>query len=164
MKPAFPRAHDHGVCQSGALHSAEHLAGERGVRFTKLRRRVLEIVLASHRPMGAYDVLKELAPAKAAPPTVYRALDFLVRQGFVHRIDSRNAYIGCFAPERRHRSHFLICSQCGRAAEIENAQLASALAQAADAAGFAVQRETVEISGVCSECGRFSSSKPGPSA
>ena len=162
MKQAFPHSHDHDACQSGALHSAEHLAGERGVRFTKLRRRVLEIVLASHRPMGAYDVLKELAPAKAAPPTVYRALDFLLAQGFVHRIDSLNAYIGCFAPERRHRSHFFICSQCGRAAEIENDALTAALAQAADAAGFAVQRETVEISGLCSECGR--SSKPGPSA
>lgn len=146
--------HDHGPCQRDALHAAEHLAGERGVRFTTLRRRVLEIVLASHRPMGAYDVLKELAPARAAPPTVYRALDFLLAQGFVHRINSLNAYIGCFSPERRHRSHFLICRRCGRAAEIENDALAKALANAADAAGFAVQRETVEISGECSECRR----------
>jgi Fur family zinc uptake transcriptional regulator len=156
MKNAFPHAHDHHRCQSSALEAAETLAAKRGVRLTPLRRRVLEIVLESHRPMGAYDVLKELSPAKPAPPTVYRALDFLLAQGFVHRIDSLNAYIGCFSPERRHRSHFLLCSRCGRAAEIDDDALVAALAHAARAANFAVQRETVEISGLCSECGSSS--------
>jgi len=153
MKNIFPRAHDHKSCQTSALHAAETLAEKRGVRLTPLRRRVLEIVLMSHRPMGAYDVLKELSPEKPQPPTVYRALDFLLAQGFVHRIDSLNAYIGCFSPERRHRSYFLLCSRCGRAAEIDDDALVTALGHAAHAANFAVQRETVEISGLCSECG-----------
>jgi Fur family transcriptional regulator, zinc uptake regulator len=152
MKNVFPRAHDHRHCRSTALRAAEALAVKRGVRLTPLRRRVLEIVLESHRPMGAYDVLKELSPERPQPPIVYRALDFLLAQGFVHRIDSLNAYIGCFSPARTHRSHFLLCERCGRAAEIDDDALATALGHAAHAAGFAVQRETVEISGVCSEC------------
>ena len=153
MKNIFPRAHDHHRCQSSALEAAETLAEKRSVRLTPLRRRVLEIVLTSHRPMGAYDVLKELSPDRAQPPTVYRALDFLLAQGFVHRIDSLNAYIGCFSPERRHRSYFLLCNSCGRAAEIEDDALVSALGAVARAAHFAAERETVEISGLCSECG-----------
>lgn len=155
MKNAFPHAHNHERCRSDALHAAEHLAESRGLRFTPLRRRVLEIVLESHRPMGAYDVLKELSPEKPQPPTVYRALDFLLRQGFVHRIDSLNAYIGCFEPSKAHRSYFLLCSQCGRAAEIEDEALVAALTHAARAAGFKAEREMVEISGLCSECGRI---------
>lgn len=159
MKNIFPRAHDHKSCQTSALHAAETLAEKRGVRLTPLRRRVLEIVLKSHRPMGAYDVLKELSPERPQPPTVYRALDFLLSQGFVHRIDSLNAYIGCFAPAEPHRSHFLLCERCGRAAEIHDDALTHALRAAAHAAGFAVQRETVEISGLCPEC---ASSIPAP--
>ncbi len=152
MKTMFPRAHDHKSCQAGALEAAGQLAEARGVRLTPLRRRVLEIVLESHRPMGAYDVLKVLCAPRAQPPTVYRALDFLLRQGFVHRIDSLNAYIGCFSPERPHRSHFLLCESCGRAAEIHDDALVAALGAAASAAGFAVRRETVEISGLCPQC------------
>lgn len=153
----FPRVrHDHGPCIRDALEAAEALARERGLRFTPLRRLVFEIVLASHRPIGAYDILNELAHAsgrrKLAPPTVYRALDFLMSQGFVHRIDTLNAYVACFAPERRHRLHFLLCKLCGCVAEIEDAALAAALSRAAEAAGFAAERETLEISGVCPDC------------
>ncbi|HUJ03825.1 MAG TPA: Fur family transcriptional regulator [Rhizomicrobium sp.] len=152
MKNALPRTHDHQSCRSSALEAAEALAASRGVRLTPLRHRVLEIVLESHRPMGAYDVLKELSPERPQPPIVYRALDFLLAQGFVHRIDSLNAYVGCFSPARPHRSHFLLCTRCGRAAEIDDDPLVTALDDAARSAGFAVQRETVEISGICSEC------------
>src|SRR6185437_7641314 len=102
------------ACMAATLQSAEALAGARGEKLTKLRRRVLEIVLESHTPMGAYDVLATLARdgAKPAPPTVYRALDFLRAQGFVHRIDSLNAFAACFAPARAHRSHFFLCCGC----------------------------------------------------
>ena len=158
---AFPRLrHDHGPCMRAALDAAAALARERGLRFTPLRKHVLEIVLASHRPMGAYDILNELAQSpgtrKPAPPTVYRALDFLMRHSFVHRIDTLNAYIACFAPERRHRTQFLLCKACGSVAEIEDAALAAALARAAADAGFAAERETVEISGLCPDCARNS--------
>ncbi len=151
--------HDHDACKSDALAMAERLAQKRGEKLTKLRRRVLEIVLESHRPMGAYDVLGAMARdgTKPAPPTVYRALDFLRAQGFVHRIDSRNAFAACFAPDRPHRSHFLLCRACGQAAEIDDAALDSALAGASGRAGFTAESETVEITGLCAECRNDSS-------
>ena len=120
--PAFPHIHDHRACMTATLAAAETLARTRGQRLTPLRRRVLEIVLESHRPTGAYDVLASLARdrTRPAPPTVYRALEFLLGQGFVHRIDSLSAFVGCFAPEKAHRSRFFLCLRCGRAAEIED--------------------------------------------
>ena len=159
--PSVPHApHDHRSCMRQTLSAADMLARQRGLRFTATRRRVLEIIAASHKPMGAYDILAVLGVAqrKPAPPTVYRALDFLLREGFVHRIDTLNAYIACFAPERRHRTHFLLCTQCGCVAELEHGALDRALARAAEDAGFAVLRETVEIAGLCARCGQGTSS------
>lgn len=146
--------HDHRHCMRETLAAADSLARRRGLRFTPTRRRVLEIIAASHRPMGAYDILDVLGEAghRPAPPTVYRALEFLLREGFVHRIDTLNAYVACFAPQRRHRCHFLLCTGCGCVAEIEHGGLDRALALAAEAAGFAVERETVEIAGLCAAC------------
>jgi Fur family transcriptional regulator, zinc uptake regulator len=151
--------HDHRACMADTLVAAESLAQSRGEKLTKLRRRVLEIVLESHRPMGAYDMLGALARdgGKPAPPTVYRALDFLRVQGFVHRIDSLNAFVACFAPAKAHRSHFLLCRACGSATEIEDEALESALASAAARADFAAERETVEIKGLCADCHNASS-------
>jgi Fur family zinc uptake transcriptional regulator len=152
-------AHDHHACVADTLAATEALAQNRGEKLTKLRRRVLEIVLESHRPVGAYDILGALARdgGKPAPPTVYRALDFLRAQGFVHRIDSLNAFVACFAPGRAHRSRFLLCRACGSAAEIEDTALESALASAASRAGFNAENETVEITGVCADCDNASS-------
>ena len=163
--PAFPHPpHDHRLCVAETLAAAETLARARGERLTPLRRRVLEIVLESHRPVGAYDVLGALTRerATAAPPTVYRALDFLRAQGFVHRIDSLNAFAACFAPGKTHPSRFLLCLACGRAAEIDDAELDRALAEAARKAGFAAQRETVEITGLCADCRNTSSALAPP--
>lgn len=168
---SFPRArHDHEPCVRDALDAAEALARERGLRFTPLRRLVFEIVLGGHRPLGAYDILDTLSRTydrrKPAPPTVYRALDFLMAQGLVHRIGMLNAYVACFASGRGHRLHFLLCRLCGCAAEIEDAALAGALSRAAEAAGFAAERETVEISGLCPDCAgkplRSSTAAPAP--
>jgi Fur family zinc uptake transcriptional regulator len=155
----FPHGHNHDACMADTLAAAEQLAAHRGEKLTKLRRRVLEIVLESHRPMGAYDVLGALAKdgTKPAPPTVYRALDFLRAQGFVHRIDSKNAFAACFAPDRPHRSHFLLCRACGQAVEIGDDVLDAALAGAAGRAGFTAESETVEITGLCAQCRNESS-------
>ncbi|HEX4861233.1 MAG TPA: Fur family transcriptional regulator [Rhizomicrobium sp.] len=152
---SFLGHHDHRDCAQATLTAAERL----GTAFTALRRQVLEIVLESHKPMGAYDVLGQLARAgkRPAPPTVYRALDFLTREGLVHRIDSLSAFVACFAPTKAHRSHFLLCRACGRAAEIEDTALDAALAKAARAGGFAPERETVEITGLCRECANSAS-------
>jgi Fur family transcriptional regulator, zinc uptake regulator len=156
---SFPGHHDHRDCVHTTLAAAERL----GTALTPLRRQVLEIVLESHKPVGAYDVLGQLARAgkRPAPPTVYRALDFLTRQGFVHRIDSQSAFVACFAPGKAHRSHFLLCRACGRAAEIEDTALDAALAAAAQAGGFAPERETVEITGMCQDCANSASASPG---
>jgi len=152
-------SHDHRACMTDTLASAETLAKSRGEKLTPLRRRVLEIVLQSHRPMGAYDILGALARdgGKPAPPTVYRALDFLRAQGFVHRIDSLNAFAACFAPARAHRSHFFLCCGCGSVGEIEAPDLDAALAAAASKAGFKPENETVEITGLCADCDNASS-------
>ena len=116
---AFPKAeHDHGDCIADALGMAEQVCAKRGARLTKLRRRVFELVWSSHAPVGAYDLLRHLARERdgAAPPTVYRALDFLRKHGLIHRIESLNAFVGCCTPGEAHAGQFLICSRCGAAA------------------------------------------------
>jgi Fur family transcriptional regulator, zinc uptake regulator len=151
--------HDHRACMDATLAAADALSRDRGQALTALRRRVLAIVLQSHRPVGAYDVLAALGRdgTRPAPPTVYRALDFLRAQGFVHRIESRNAFVGCFAPDKGHRGHFLLCRACGAAREIDDPALDGALADAASRAGFAAERETVELTGLCAACRKAAS-------
>lgn len=151
----FPReGHDHGHCVHEALERAQRLCEERGVRLTEVRRQVLELVWQSHRPIGAYEILELLAASRGrtAPPTVYRALEFLGAQGLIHRIDSRNAFVGCAGPAQPHKACFLICTRCGDAAEIADAELDQALARIAGRAGFTIEMETVELSGLCARC------------
>jgi len=152
--PAAFRAHDHRACQRHALATADRLAGERGLRFTKLRRRVLEILLESHRALGAYEVLERLADEGAArqPPIAYRALDFLVAQGFAHRIEALNAFVACACPERAHAAVFLLCGPCGKVAELIEPETIEPLRARASNAGFTIDRTTVEIAGACPDC------------
>jgi Fur family zinc uptake transcriptional regulator len=130
------------------------LCEARGRRLTALRRRVLEIVWRSHAPIGAYAVLDLLAAerGRVTPPTVYRALEFLAREGLVHRLDTLNAFVGCSRPAHGHAARFLICGACGVVHEFEDAAVDRALAVAAALAGFAVDRQTVEIRGRCGPC------------
>ena len=97
-KPTFPAPdHDHGRCTADAIDHAEQVCAKRAQKFTPIRRQVLQALLSSHRPLGAYEVIDELAKSmpRPAPITVYRALDFLMENGLVHRIESRNAYLAC---------------------------------------------------------------------
>jgi len=131
--------HDHDHCVSSALAEADSLCLRQGVRLTALRRRVLELVWQSHRPLGAYDILATLSEQdgrRAAPPTVYRALDFLLENGLVHRIASLNAFIGCSHPEHPHQGQFLICRNCHTAIELEQASIAEAIESAARTVDF----------------------------
>lgn len=147
--------HDHQQCVDDALAAAEQVCERNGARLTALRKRVLELVWQSHRPMGAYDLLETLAredDRRPAPPTVYRALDFLQEHGLVHRIASLNAFIGCASPEHTHQGHFLICRKCRVAFELDQALIQPAIRQVAAQQGFAVEAETVEISGLCAHC------------
>jgi Fur family zinc uptake transcriptional regulator len=153
-------AHNHAVCAADALATAEALAAARGVRLTPLRRQVLSLICQSHKPTGAYQVLAELSRERAenaAPPTVYRALDFLVANGLAHKIDSLNAFVACFGAAKPHRSIFLICSVCGEAQEVSDPAAVESLTAAAVAAGFSPSRMVVELHGTCSRCGSAAS-------
>lgn len=154
---AFPaRGHDHGICVEDALAVAAEQCRRRGVRLTVLRRRVLELVWLRHAPVGAYAVLEHLHRdgRRAAPPTVYRALDFLVAHGLVHRVESLNAYVGCADPGRPHAGQFLICEGCGTAAELVGSRVTAAIAAACDDAGFVARHVTLEVLGTCPACRR----------
>jgi len=148
-------AHDHRSCVAASLNAAEALARQHKLRLTARRREVLKIIARSHRPLGAYEVLAALGRGRRQtpkPPTVYRALEFLVSQGLVHRIDSKNAFVACFRPSHAHRAHFFLCENCGCASEVTGESLGAALASCAREAGFEVTRETVEIAGRCRAC------------
>jgi Fur family transcriptional regulator, zinc uptake regulator len=130
-------------------------AHAKGLRLTALRRRVLELVWQSHKPLGAYDILGVLSEQdgrRAAPPTVYRALDFLLENGLVHRIASLNAFVGCNHPEHAHQGQFLICRECHAAIELEQKSISDAIIKSAGDVGFRVEGQTVEVVGICSGC------------
>jgi Fur family zinc uptake transcriptional regulator len=151
---AHAAGHNHRACVATALSAAEKLCAERGEQLTALRRRVLELVWAGHKPVGAYQVLDALRAdgRSAAPPTVYRALDFLLAQGLVHRVESLNAFIGCPHPGAAHATQFLICKDCGTAVELDDPRIDAAIDGTAAKLGFAVAARTVEIAGTCADC------------
>lgn len=136
-----------------ALSTAERLCAQRGVRFTAQRRRVLELVCRAERPVGAYEILDHLREGStAAPPTVYRALDFLLEQGLVHKLETLHAFIGCTHPEHPHASQFLICADCGRVNELENEAIAGSLRALEQETGFRPERPVIEVLGTCAHC------------
>lgn len=148
------RKHDHRRCQREALSEARRVCDERKQRLTSRRRQVLEILLASHQPMGAYDILAELNRIddgdRVAPPIVYRALEFLTGLGLIHRIESRNAFVCCAHPGHRRGAQFLICRDCDQVAELEGKD--NRLLLEADNLGFEVDHSIIEITGICAEC------------
>jgi Fur family zinc uptake transcriptional regulator len=152
----FPTpGHDHDRCASDAIAHAEAICVARKERLTPPRRRVLEALLASHAPLGAYELIDKLAVrgARPAPITIYRALDFLREQGLAHRIESRNAFIACV---HNHDSGdpvvFLICEKCGAVGEAASAAVADTIKSASRAAGFTPKTPVIEISGTCAHC------------
>lgn len=152
----FPApGHDHDRCASDAIAHAEAQCEARSERLTPVRRRVLEALLASHQPLGAYELIDRLADtgARPAPITIYRALDFLREQGLVHRIESRNAFIACV---HNHDGGdpvvFLICEDCGAVGEAASAAIAETVKTASRTAGFTARTPVIEISGICKHC------------
>jgi Fur family zinc uptake transcriptional regulator len=150
------RSHDHKHCIEDAVSAAEKLCATKGLRFTPLRRRVLELVWSGHKPVGAYSLLDQLRDEDlgSAPPTIYRALDFLIEHGLIHRIERMNAFIGCSHPGEAHRGFFLICGECGNAEELESATVADTIAASASRRGFAARDMTLEVTGTCADCRR----------
>jgi Fur family zinc uptake transcriptional regulator len=153
-RPFKGTGHDHGRCVAAALERAAEVCAAKGARLTVLRRRVLELVWARHRPIGAYDILAALGRRRGsvAPPTVYRALEFLKAHGLIHRIESLNAFVGCERPGQPHCGQFLICRACGRAAELADGRIDAALRRSLAEAGFALERPTIEAVGLCPDC------------
>ena len=148
--------HDHQRCMASVLATAERLCAQRQARLTAQRRCVLEIVAASHSAIGAYEIMERLGKRRRrpAPISVYRALDFLMAQRLVHRLASRNAYVACSAPRAAHGAQFLICERCGAIGELCDEAVESAIAEAAETAGFAVATQLIEVAGLCAHCSR----------
>ncbi|MBN8927258.1 MAG: transcriptional repressor [Rhodospirillales bacterium] len=139
------------------LTHAAAICTDRGAKLTDLRRQVLGLILDSGQPTGAYDLLNQLKTTRqgAAPPTVYRALDFLLEQGLIHRLERLSAFVGCVGhDEGEHAAQFLICRSCGKVIEIEDHALSHALQEAARRVGFTVGSATVEAEGQCAACAR----------
>lgn len=151
----FPAAqHDHRRCIHAILDNAEAVCDAHGARLTDQRRRVLRIVADSHGAVGAYDILERLVEdgKRPAPVTVYRALDFLMEHGLVHRLASLNAYMACLHPGAAHGAQFLICQRCGMIGELADAGVGRAVAAAAAHVGFSVTVPVVEVAGLCARC------------
>lgn len=149
----------HGVHDAEAieqrLQEAEVACSVDGSRLTPLRREVLSLILSASAPLGAYDLLAKMKRGNersAAPPTVYRTLDFLMTQGFIHRLASINAYIPCCHPRAGHQAAFLICQKCQTVQETSASNLMDSLNEVAQAGHFTPQHTIIEISGLCQRC------------
>ncbi len=158
--------HHHGSCghateraavAGDAMARAEADCARRGVRLTPIRRDVLQALYTTHRPLGAYDIADQMAretERRVAPITIYRALEFLLEQGFIHKLETRNAFIACpHAHEPGELVAFLICEACGGVDEVSSPAFGSALARVVAQAGFSPRARVVEIAGICAHCG-----------
>ncbi len=133
----------------------EVACAKRGLQLTPLRLAVVAILSENPAPLGAYAIIEALSKREGksiAPPTVYRTLDFLLEHGFLHKIESRNAYARCEHFDHAHQGVLLLCEKCGRSDEIEDLGLARALRDTADRAGFHAHKQMVELVGVCRDC------------
>ncbi|MFB0990260.1 MAG: Fur family transcriptional regulator [Porticoccaceae bacterium] len=147
--------HDHDRCINAALTRAKGLCHEKNVKLTVTREAVLTLLWQSHRPLGAYQIQDQLSKLMAkpiAPPTVYRAIEFLLDLSLIHRLPSLNAYIGCPFPSSHHSNLFMICNECGSAAEMADAALNEVLQAASNKANFVLQSQSVELFGRCPQC------------
>ena len=154
-----PDHHVHGA--QAFVHAVEDACRERGLRLTPIRARVLGLIAEAGRPLKAYDLLDRIAHDRtigegvgaAAPPTVYRALDFLLANGFIHKLESVNAFVACHHPSTvAHSVPFLICDRCHSAVELEDAEVVAGLEARARALGFVPQAQTLEVHGLCARC------------
>ena len=149
--------HHHVDDASAFVAAVERVSQERGLRLTPIRARVLRLIAEGGRPLKAYDLLDKVREGEgagaAAPPTVYRALDFLLANGFIHKLESVNAFVACHHPSTaQHSVPFLICDRCHSAVELEDEQVVAALDERARALGFVPQAQTLEVHGLCARC------------
>jgi Fur family zinc uptake transcriptional regulator len=138
----------------GALSRAQLICKMRGARLTPVRQRVLELILLSDQPTGAYALLAELrrGRGKLGPPTVYRALEFLLANKLIHKIETSSAFIACGDIEHPHESQFMICDDCGVTEELRDDEIVRSLRRLGESKGFAVDRQVIEARGLCPAC------------
>lgn len=148
----LPHHHD----GKGFVREVERASKERGLRLTPMRKEVLELIAAERKPVKAYDLLDRLRQnhGNAAPPTVYRALDFLLENGFIHKLESINSFVSCHHPADAHQVPFLICDICSSAQEVCDERVAEVIEAQALALGFRPQAQTLEVHGVCKNCSK----------
>ena len=149
--------HHHVHDAHGFVDAVERACRERGLRLTPIRALVVRLIAQAGRPVKAYDLLEMVRTADTvgadAPPTVYRALDFLMANGFVHKLQSVNAFVACHHPNSiEHSVPFLICDRCHSAVELEDVDVVAQLESRAKALGFRPQAQTLEVHGLCAEC------------
>ncbi len=153
-------AHDHAGCIDTAIAAAEAHCAEHGLRFTPVRRSALEFLLREHRAIGAYEMLDLLRDAGygSQPPVAYRALEFLVANGFAHKIERLNAFIACAHPGATHSPAFMICRDCQSVAEAHSSPARGILGDAAKATGFQIEGTMIEAVGLCPTCAQKAAS------
>ncbi|NCU00965.1 Fur family transcriptional regulator [Candidatus Macondimonas diazotrophica] len=146
--------HNHRRCVDRALEQAESTCRNQGLRLTPIRRQILALIWRDHQPVKAYDLIDALRDqgVKTGPPTVYRALDFLLKAGLIHRLDTVNAFIGCGAHGQPHAGMFLICQSCGAVMELDAPAPVRLIREEADHLGFDLVAQAVEILGYCRRC------------
>ncbi len=147
VEPSFRQVEDF-------LLQAENLCVKHKQRFTDLRKQVLSLICRSEQPLGAYallDLMKD-SGRSAAPPTVYRALDFLQEQGLVHRLASNNTYLACAHPQHQHEAVFLVCRRCGHTQELHTDGIYKAVESRAKKVNFKIEHASVEVMGLCVHC------------
>lgn len=154
--------HDHTKCVSEALGIAEQLCVVRGVQLTPIRHQVLELIWDSHKAVKAYDLLDRIRPLQnaAKPATIYRALDFLIEQGLIHRVESLNAFVGCNCSGHQHELLLLICKHCNEVEERPAPKVMEALNGEFSNAGFVPYSKAIEAQGICGRCSEFSGNQP----
>jgi len=155
-KSALAEHHHHAHNAKAYVHEVAAACEMRGLRLTEIRMQVLELIADSEKPTKAYDLLDQLKDdrSNAAPPTVYRALDFLLDNGFIHKLQSINAYVSCHHPSVVHQVPFLICDVCESATEICDERVSGLLNEQAKALGFRPRAQTLEVHGVCKRCAK----------
>lgn len=148
------KRHRHKKCIKEALQRAEQICLERKCKLTPIRKKVLELTWKSHKPIKAYEILAQLSSEDfiEKPPTVYRALDFLLDKNLIHRIESQNTYVGCNLKHHGLDSKFFICDACNEVEELAESRINKALTEASKKQGFIPKLVNVEIHGTCAQC------------
>ena len=145
---------NHKACIDTALKEAKDICKDKELRFTEIREFILRMVWENHKPTKAYELLDKIPSMDYSPqpPTVYRALDFLLNNGFIHKINSLNAFVGCSHPLKHSECYFMICRNCDEIKECCDDKITNAIRQTLDSNQFSHKNIAIEISGNCHEC------------